>query len=155
VGWQPHPSTWCPVFLLQVDSTRPLFSLLGISPKRISLWVLSISYLQGRSLAHSRKPPYTHTHTHTHTPPTSQGCLFTFFLQAPSFSPVPPTQYLIMFPSDPPCPLSHTRPSLSPPLLWFISSIPSGIQATSIRPLCLLTFLSSILFILGILYFLS
>jgi hypothetical protein len=33
VGWQPHPSTWCPVFLLEVDSTSSLPPLLGISSK--------------------------------------------------------------------------------------------------------------------------
>ena len=33
VGWQPHSSTWCPVFLLGVYSTSSLSPLLGISSK--------------------------------------------------------------------------------------------------------------------------
>jgi hypothetical protein len=31
VGWQPHTSTWCPVFLMEEDSTSSLPLLLGIS----------------------------------------------------------------------------------------------------------------------------
>jgi hypothetical protein len=27
VGWQPHPSTWCPAFLLEVGSISSLFPL--------------------------------------------------------------------------------------------------------------------------------
>ena len=33
LGWQAYPSTWCPVFLREVDSTSFLSPLLGISSK--------------------------------------------------------------------------------------------------------------------------
>jgi hypothetical protein len=44
MGWQHHPSTWCPVFLLDVNSTSPLSALLSISSKN-SLWVLRVSHI--------------------------------------------------------------------------------------------------------------
>jgi hypothetical protein len=37
MGWQVHPSPWCPVFLLQVDSMSFLSPLLGISLKPLFL----------------------------------------------------------------------------------------------------------------------
>ncbi|KRX30653.1 hypothetical protein T09_12664, partial [Trichinella sp. T9] len=41
------------------------------------------------------------------------------------FSPVPPTQYLIMFPSSPLCPLSHPGPPFPPTV---IVSSPSQVE---------------------------
>jgi hypothetical protein len=62
-------------------------------------------------------------------------------------------QYLIMFaPSSAlPTPLSHPVPSLF--LLSAFFSLPSGIETSSLGPFDLLTSLSSVDCILGILYF--
>ena len=49
--------------------------------------------------------------------PTYQACLFPFFAGPQVFSPVPPTQYLIMFPSSPLCPLSHPGPPFPPTVI--------------------------------------
>jgi hypothetical protein len=77
----------------------PIAEYLIYSP---SLWVLIVSYLLG--LWHILEdPPH----------PTSQGCLFPFFLLALMASLlIAPPQYLIMLLFFPPCHLSHPGPFL-------------------------------------------
>jgi hypothetical protein len=69
VGWQPHPSTWFPVFLLEVNSKSSLSPQLGISSKVPSLSLESLSY--PGSLIHSRgyppPPPTSHEVAHFHS----------------------------------------------------------------------------------------
>jgi hypothetical protein len=69
------------------------------------------------------------------------------------FNPLTPTQCLIMFPFSPSCPLSHPGLSLSlvPPIIAPFT-LPSGIKSSSLGLLGLLTSLSSMDYILGILY---
>jgi hypothetical protein len=78
--WDGNPSlTWCPDFLLEVDSTSPLFPLRASHLR--SLLLIPESLSPPRSLVHSRGFP---------PPPTSCDCLFPFFLVASglqSFSP--------------------------------------------------------------------
>jgi hypothetical protein len=62
------------------------------------------------------------------------------------------TQYMIMLPSSHPCPLSHSWLSLLHHVIACFS-IPSGIEASSLGPFCLVTFLSSVDYILGIQFF--
>jgi hypothetical protein len=68
------------------------------------------------------------------------------------------TQYQIRFhsppPFPPPRPLSLTCPSLPPsPLMIAFFSLPSGTEASSLGHFSLLTFMSSVDYILNILYF--
>jgi hypothetical protein len=51
VRWQPHPTSWCPIFLLEVDSMSFLSPLLGFSSK--------VSHLPGL-LVHSSGSPHSY-----------------------------------------------------------------------------------------------
>jgi hypothetical protein len=133
VGWQPHPSTWCPAFLLEVDSISSLSPLLGISFK---------------------VPPFEFWESFTSQvsegPPIWGGWFLFFSAGSQSFTPDSPLpQYLIMFPFSSPCPLSHPGPSFCPPPPnAFYPSPPSGIEDLGLWLVNLLEFC-----ILGILYF--
>ena len=71
VGWPSHPSTWCPVFLLEMDSTLFLSPLLGISSKvpPFESWDSLTSQIW-----YILEPPTP--------PPTFRGYIFPFILLA-------------------------------------------------------------------------
>jgi hypothetical protein len=73
VEWQPYPSIWCPVFLLEMDSTYSLFPLLDISSKvpHSESW----RALTSQVLVLSRGSPSLH-------PTPTPGCIFSFILLA-------------------------------------------------------------------------
>lgn len=108
-GIEPHPSTWCPVFLLEVDSTSYLFPLrvfrlssLPLSPESLTSQVFGI--LQ-RFPSHLPRLPVSIL---------SSG--------PQDFSPVfpPPIPDYVPFPT--PCLLSHPDPYLPlPPMIAFSS----------------------------------
>ena len=103
VGWQPNPSTWCPVFLLEVYSTSSLSPLLGISSKvpPFESWEF-LAYLPHTS--HPSEVAYLHSfcwplgiHSSLHPP------------------------YLILFSLSPPSSSSHPDPSLPLPTMIIFS----------------------------------
>ena len=96
------------------------------------------SLLPPRSLVHSGGCPQ---------PPISQGCLFPFFLLALRAS--------VLFPYPIPDQVSLTPTPSHPlsPLVNAFFSIANGIETSSLKPFCLLIFLSSMDCILAILYF--
>jgi hypothetical protein len=132
VEWHPPPSHdalyFCWRWTLQVPSSQcRAFHLrtLPLSPENLST---------PRSLVHSGGSPQ---------PPTSQSCLFPFFLlalRAPVIFPHPIPDQVPLF-SQPTFPPRSLPPFL---LVIFFLSLPSGIEASSLRPFTLLTFLSSV-----------
>ena len=94
------------------------------------------------SLVHSRRSP--------HRLPSEGACFHSFCWPSGLQSCFSTPQYLIMFPFSLPCPLSHPDPSLLTPMIAFFS-LPSGTEAFSLGPFSLLTFLSSMNYILSIL----
>ena len=96
-----------------------------------------------RSLVHSRGSPQ---------PPTSKGCLFPFFLvglRSSVFFPHKIPDLVSLFPS----PVYFPSQVPHSPLVIAFFSLPSGIGASSLGPFSLSTFLRSVDYILGILYF--
>ena len=117
-GWQPHPSTWCPVFLLKMDFTSFHSLLLGISSKLP--YFESCGSLGLPGLWYILEPhPMSHLLS-LHISNHSAGPL--------GFTPVLSPQYLIMF-LFPPSP-SHSDPSLPLPSASF--SLSSGIKTSSL-----------------------
>ena len=137
MGWKPHPSLdfqslpWR--WALHVPSSH--YRVFHLRPLPLSPGSLSPPW----SLVHSGGSPHCDFHV----------CVCPVFLLALRFQSFSLTQYLIMFPSSPPCPLSHPR--LSPPSLLPVFC-PSGIEVSSLGPFSWLTFLSFINCILGVLY---
>jgi hypothetical protein len=145
VGWQPHPSTWCTVFLLEVVSTSSLSPLLDISSKvpPSESWE-SLTSQVSDTLVHSGGSP------HLLSPEVVYFYSFCWPLGLHSWS----SQYLVMFPLPFTVP-SPTKIPPSLPLPSFFFSFPSGIEASSLGPFGLLTFLSSVDCVLGIPCFLA
>jgi hypothetical protein len=145
VRWQPPSSldalSSCWRWALQVPSPYcPAFHLRSfpLSPK---------SFSPPRSLVHSGGSPQ---------PPTSRGCQFPFFLLTLGASVLFPHPIPDQVPHPDPChphPLSLPGPSLPPCLLIAFFSLPSGTETSSLGHFSLLTFLSFVDYILGILYF--
>ena len=108
VGWQPHPSTWCPVFLLDMDSMSSLSPLLSIS----SLWVLRVSCLP--NLQYILEGPLNYHPLKLHIFFHSAGPL--------GFSPIPLPipDHITLF-------LSPFHSSLAPRSLWWLFSSPSQV----------------------------
>ena len=122
---------------------HPFFSLFSIFVPNISfgqarLWVRNLDYGLVTPSPYSR--------------PCLQDYIFPFILLALSgllSCPPPISDPAPLFASSP----SHPDPSLPlPPVIIFFPPL-SGIEGSSLVPFCLLTFLSSVDCILGILYF--
>jgi hypothetical protein len=139
------PSLPCPVFLLGVGSVSSLSLLWGISSK--VLWVLSVSDLPGLwcilGVGVSLQPPI------------SWGCLFPFFLLALRALVLFPHTMPDQVPFSPSTPFPVHFPTQVPPSPVVVAffSLPSGTEAASLGHLSLLSFLSSVDYILDILYF--
>lgn len=138
VGSQYCPSTWCLVFVLEVDSTSsfsPFYGILTKVPKFV-FWESLIFHVTG-------------TFQRVPTPTTSQGCLLTFFLLSS-----PPSilhhvaRFLYLLP------LPTRSLSLSRHMIALFSLL-SRTEASSHGLFTLLNFLNSVDSILGILYFLA
>jgi hypothetical protein len=89
VGWQLHPSAWCPVFLVEIDCTSSLSALLGIS----SFWVLRVFNLPGL---------WYILEGHPHIPPTKVAYFHSFFKPSWLLSCLPPMlKHIPLFPPPP------------------------------------------------------
>jgi hypothetical protein len=140
VGWQPHPSldvlSSCGWWALQVSS--PYYWVFHLR----SLPLIPESLSPPRSLVHSGMYPNLLS-------PQVACCLLALRASA-LFPHTIPDQV----PVSPHLPPTSTPISLPPsPLLISFFSLPSGAVASSLRHFSLLTFLSSVDYILGILYF--
>jgi len=138
VGWQPHPSTRCSVFLLKVDTTSSLSFLLGISSK-----FPPFDYLESltpRPLVYARGLLYLL--------PPKVACFHSLLLglRASLLCPPRPIHGYVLLLLPPP--FSHPGPSipLSPVIAFF--SLPHGIEASVLGPFGFLTFLNSVDYIL-------
>jgi hypothetical protein len=139
--------TWCPVFLLEVNSITSLFLLSGISSKvpPLSLETLELRSSTHRSLVQSRGSPQ---------PPTSLSCLIQFFLRPSELQSFSLTQYQMRFPSSSHLSVFFFSPKPPPSTLGItFFSLPSKIEESSLGSFSLLPPLSSVDCILGILCF--
>ena len=106
VGWQLHPSTWCHVFLLEVDSTSCLSLILGISSKvpPFESWE-SLTSQVSRGFSYLLPPEVEFLSVDPHSS--------TLVLSIPD--------HVSLFPFPSPLPPSSLPPPLCLP--WFLSSL--------------------------------
>jgi hypothetical protein len=138
------PFNLYPVFLLEVDSTGSFSPLLSISSKvpPFEFWESLTSQVSG-------------TFYRVPLLPNFHGCIFPFILLALGVLLITTTNTWSCSPfsSASPPPLSHPVPSLHLFPVIILFSLSSRIETSSLGPFGFLIYLSSVGYILGILYF--